>query len=657
MSEVSNFCLFDFEATNSDPKLLKDGGAWRYSEDLLTEILCLVFYYRGKIYYWRPGKAGPLLRKLAADRSVTFIRQGDFELAMWRNMMVPNYGFPELPLDRWHDVMSSAATKALPLSLEDLCEALSLPLQKDTEGRKFTLGLSKPDKAGHYDRSAASIQRVVKYCRRDVEATLTAHKRLGFLPAEELPAFRLHQEMNVRGLRIDRPYVGKAQEVVDKESKPLLARFAELTGGLKPTQRDKVLDWCSGHGAELPDLTKETVANALGGSIDATDEDDELDGPAYELTDEVRQALEIRQLIGSSSVKKLGRMLACVCEDGRARGLSQFHGTAPGRSAGRLFQPYNFPRGVLQDCTPDQVVDAIMTGDPAMVEILLGAPPIQAVVSGLRHAIVPDPGNVFLSGDYAGIQARIVLALSGQHDRAELMAAGKDVYCDMASAIYRRPITKADKDERHIGKNSVLGLGFGMGWQKFKLKYGKHLSDEFCQEVVRVYRKEWAPEVPRLWYALADASLLAVETGQTQEAYGIEYRRENGWLTARLPSGRKLYYWNPQPCLNRYDRPSWTYQAFKDGQSRTVDTFGGQLCENVVMGIEVDIQRHGWANAERNGFPIVLECYDELVAEVEEWADDQKGFEQCLLDVPRWVKDLRIPVAVEGWSGYRYRKA
>jgi hypothetical protein len=49
-------------------------------------------------------------------------------------------------------------------------------------------------------------------------------------------------------------------------------------------------------------------------------------------------------------------------------------------------------------------------------------------------------GKVFLSGDYAGIQARIVLALSCQHDKAELMASGKDVYCDMASQIYRRTI-------------------------------------------------------------------------------------------------------------------------------------------------------------------------------------------------------------------------
>jgi DNA polymerase len=469
--------------------------------------------------------------------------------------------------------------------------------------------------------------------------------------------------MNRRGLRIDLPYVAKSQEVVGKASAPLLAQFDKLTGGLRPTQIAKVQAWCSDHGTELPDLRKETVTSALGGSID----DDELgDGaPQYELTEPVRQALEIRQLIGSSSVKKLERMAACVCADGRARGLSQFHGTHPGRSAGRLFQPYNFPRGILEDVTPEETVDAIMTGDPDMVQILLGAPPIQAVVSGLRHAIIPDPGKVFLSGDYAGIQARIVLALSGQHDKAELMASGKDVYCDMASHIYGRTITKADKAERNIGKYSVLGLGFQMGWEKFKAQYGKGQSEEFCQDVVRVYRKEWAPMVPQLWEGLAAASLLAVQTGEPQEAYGIEYRLKDGWLTARLPSGRELYYWRPQltskpvPWDPTDLRPCWTYEGVRNGRAQTISTYGGLLTENVVMGIEVDIQRHGWANCERNGFPIVFECYDELVAEVEEWEADLPGFRQCLLDVPQWVRSLKIPVDVpkqDMWVGDRYRK-
>jgi hypothetical protein len=51
--------------------------------------------------------------------------------------------------------------------------------------------------------------------------------------------------------------------------------------------------------------------------------------------------------------------------------------------------------------------------------------------------------------------------------------------------------------------------------------------------------------------------------------------------------------------------------------------------------------------------------YDELVAEVEEWEADLQGFRQCLLDVPQWVRSLKIPVDVpeeDMWVGDRFRK-
>src|SRR5262249_33092435 len=144
----------------------------------------------------------------------------------------------------------------------------------------------------------------------------------------------------------------------------------------------------------------------------------------------------------------------------------------------------------------------------------------------------------------------------------------------------------------------------------------------------------------------------------------IEIQYEGLNLTIRLPSGRKLWYHRPRIVLDRGTRPDGTTfeieavitEIYRNGQSKILHMHGGHLAENVVMGIEVDIQRHGWAVAEANGFPIVLECYDELVAEVPESKADLKGFYQCLLDKPDWLPDLKIPIAVEGWCGDRYRK-
>src|SRR6202044_4001949 len=149
-----------------------------------------------------------------------------------------------------------------------------------------------------------------------------------------------------------------------------------------------------------------------------------------------------------------------------------------------------------------------------------------------------------LSGDFAGIQARVVLGLAGQFDKLALMASGADVYIDMACDIFKmpKPTTKEEikrfklehMRERQFGKNSVLGLGFQMGWRKFQFKYAQEEGDEFCENIVNTYRREWAPKVPKLWEGLEEAALETVWSGEPHEAYGVRYQIEGQWLTATV---------------------------------------------------------------------------------------------------------------------------
>ena len=446
----------------------------------------------------------------------------------------------------------------------------------------------------------------------------------------------------------------------------MIEEFKQITGGLKPTQVAKFKAWIEDQGVYMDNLSKEAVAAMLGEDIDG-DDDTEIEVENIELPPVVYRALKIRSLIGSASVKKLARMQACVGNDGRARGLLQYHGASPGRWAGRLLQPQNFPRGTIVDndgdkFDPEFVVSTIMSGDPAIVEMSLG-PPIESIVSALRHTIIAAPGRILLSGDFAGVEARLVLAASGQHDKTELMATGQDVYCDMAVSIYKRPIDKKkDPEERQTGKNSVLGLGFGMGWRKFKMKYGQKLSEDFCQQIVKTYRDDWAPCVPQMWYALEEAALGTVKDGNAHEAYGVLYQLEDRWLTARLPSGRKLWYFNPQtvrramPWDETDIRLGWTYQQMKKGQFMTIDAFGGLLTENVIQGLARDLMVEAMFKLRKNGFPIILTVHDEIVCEPLIANADEKAFAQIMTDIPAWAKTIQMPVAVETWKGDRYKK-
>jgi DNA polymerase bacteriophage-type len=524
------------------------------------------------------------------------------------------------------------------------------------------------------ERTPEVMQRISDYCAKDVEIETRLRHKLGLLSEQsphERGVWTLDQKINQRGVRIDLDFVRQAQAVVDRATVPLLAEFRDLTGGVNPTQRDKVMAWCAGQGVQLDSLRKEYLTELLGAEEEDTDVtagyeslsgDDEQDGDgvpkaAGSLPPGLRRVLGIRQMLGSASIKKLARMRACVGPDGRARGLLQYHAAGTGRWGGRLFQPQNFPRGALK-CSPDDAVDAIMSGDPEYVEMMLGLPAIEAVSSSLRHALIPDPGKVFCVGDFAGIEMRVVLALAGQHDKCDLLATGKDVYLDMANDIYnRRDLTKADIAERTIGKNTVLGCGFGMGPSKFHDRYCPKQPVEFAEQVVMSYRKQWAPKVPPLWYGLEAAALRGVTLGYG-EAYGVAYRKVDGWLVAELPSGwQRIWYPEPRPFHDvAFDKNAWFYSAYKGGKLSHAKAYGGLLTENTVQGLARGLLVASMMRLERNNYPIVLTVHDEAVCEVDEAKADVHEFEQLMAEPTQWAREIGIPIAVEAWQGDRYRK-
>lgn len=676
-----NWVVGDFESWGTVD--LTKVGAWAYAEHPLTRPLCLGWEVNGgNRGLWRPGSSLDDLRALAEDEDMTWVAFNcAFERAMWKFHMVETYGLPDIPLQRWHDIQATAAMKGLPQNLEDLASWLRIPL-KNVELSKLTTDLSKPNKKGEYPVITPGIQaQVEEYCMDDITTEVAAHRTLGFLPRGERLDWLLTQKTNDWGVNLDTKYIRACQAVVDKGSVPLLKEFHDLTG-LKPSQGQKFIKWLSANGFEVPTkpgggltLGREELKRLIGSAVQEDEDESSVsptDAMGRAVPDRVLRTLRIRQLVGASSIGKLARMEACQSSDGRSRGLLHWHGTGPGRAAGRLWQPHNLPKPTLKAANgdplaPQAVVDAIMTGDPNQVQRLIG-PPIQAVVTGIRHAMIPGPGRVYMSGDYAGIQARLVLALAGQDDKTTMMAAGQDVYIDMAKDIFGRPIDKhKDPWERGIGKNSVLGLGFQMGGVTFRDKYVQShpLLDDpedrlvFCQGVVRTYRKVWAPMVPPVWYALQEAAEEAVFTGEPQMAYGVIYRIEDhDWLTAQIPSGGKIWYYKP----TRYYNQKFSKDAIRclslEGGRLVTDTgmFGGRLTENVIMRMEHDLMTVAKAKCEANNLPVVLEVHDEVLVEPLAQHADVEAFKQIMLDIPQWAKDIGVPINIDTWVGDRYRK-
>ena len=114
----------------------------------------------------------------------------------------------------------------------------------------------------------------------------------------------------------------------------------------------------------------------------------------------------------------------------------------------------------------------------------------------MKNAIVAPDGYFIVDSDSSQIEARTLAWLAEQNDLVEAFDKGEDVYKIMASAIYGKPQEEITKDERFVGKTTILGAGYGMGPAKFKVQlktFNVDLSEEECKRIISVYRETYPP--------------------------------------------------------------------------------------------------------------------------------------------------------------------
>lgn len=662
------YVVADFEtASRCD---LQKQGAWKYAQDMSTFVLCLSLKV---VTDNRPAPSrvlderqlharDPELMELANDPTVIFVaHNASFEQAMWKYHLVP-MGYPELPPERWHDTMAVAGMKALPLGLDALVQALELPVKKDMDGHRLMLTMCKPDRIGGWSQhNDFNLDRLKEYCAGDTEAQYGVYVSTMGLGPSERHTWVLDQRINQRGIKIDKEFVGACIDVLDQVRVPMTERFRELTG-LRPTQREKVLNWVNDQGVPLGDMKKATLDAIL-------DPDDEfgIEDFAEPLPYHVHEVLTLRRSLASSSVSKLRRMLECASDfDGRVRYSTQYHGARTGRDAGRLIQIQNYPRGEIgtrQGLTADALADAILTRNLDRIRDLWGPDIFSAVISSLRSCIVPEKGKVLIAGDLAQVEAKNLLSMAGQHDKADMLHSGQDAYAEMAALIYRKPINKTDNPlERHIGKSCVLGNGYGLGPVGFRARFTPKDSIELAKLAVMTYRREFAPMVPKFWYGLWEASCSAVwcDHAKTYSYEGIEFRKEGDFLTMRLPSGRKLYYHRPRKATG-YDfdgneRPAWTFMSYQGKKFRRHLAWHGMITADCIQGLSRDLIMGAMKRAEAAGLNTIFKVHDELVFEETDRGDLVTVVKQIMEDIEPWAIERRLKIKAEVSKMLRYTK-
>jgi len=638
----------DFE-TRSECNIY-DTGAYTYSKHPSTEILCCAYAHKNdfepQIFNDMTAPPGDLW-KYILDGQIFSAYNSFFEFCIWHNIMVPRYGWPEIPMNLWRDTMAKSCTHALPRALANVCKAINAPIQKSEDGRRVMLKVCKPRKPtksnpDKWHESPDDYETLYDYCLQDVEAERGLDRMLMEIPPQEQKIWELDQKINWRGIHIDGTAVDAAIALSEEYSRRLTDELLTVTDGAidRVSRRKMVMDWIKAKGYEIPGYTKSDIIEFL----------------KQDLPNDVRRVLEIRQQLGKTSIKKYHAMKTSM-SDGRIRDTLIYHGASTGRWAGKLVQMHNLPKGNVNDT--NLCIEVLKTGNLDYFEMMY--PDVMGAISScIRGMIISAPGHDLIVADYASIEARVLVWLAGDAVTVEKFHKGADLYVDMARKIYNKK--EINKNERQLGKTAILACGYGMGAAKFQATcamWDMDISEEFSQRVINIYREQYRI-VKQMWYDQERAAMRAVETGDLVVCGKVNWRMHKGFLYCQLPSKRCLAY--PEPRIQPVATP---WGEMKDAltfmstnaltkQWERTSTYGGKLVENITQAVARDFMADAMLCLEDTGYPIILTVHDEIVAEVREDFGTVDEFTNIMASIPTWGKGC--PIAAEGWRGKRYRK-
>lgn len=272
--------------------------------------------------------------------------------------------------------------------------------------------------------------------------------------------------------------------------------------------------------------------------------------------------------------------------------------------------------------------------------------------SDLRACVRSPKGHKLLVADLAQIELRVNAWWCGETWLVEALRAGRDVYCELASGIFGRTITKADEQERFIGKTGELSLGFSAGSAKFHgtlESYGLDVDVGLAEVAVAQFRAKH-PAIVRRWKELRGLVIpvLAGEMSPT-EINGVYFEKGR----ATLPSGRSLWY----PELELNEEGEWTYLFRGRGKPFLKRLWHGLLLENVVQAMAYDVFMFHARMLEESTYHPVMVVHDETAFVIPENAVERVM--ESVLAVqsitPGWCKDL--PVKGEADYGDTYLEA
>jgi DNA polymerase len=271
----------------------------------------------------------------------------------------------------------------------------------------------------------------------------------------------------------------------------------------------------------------------------------------------------------------------------------------------------------------------------------------------LKSAIIAPDGYLMIDSDSSQIEARTLAWLAEQDDLVKAFDRGEDVYKIMASAIYNKPISEISKDERFVGKTTILGAGYGMGAGKFQAQlknFGVAIELDEAKRIIDTYRETY-PKITELWKSAASA-LKAVLGGQHTTLGRGGLLKVEGKGGILLPN--KLYLRYPNLRIRTEEGKDELVYDTKKGKAVIPNRiYGGKVIENVCQALaRIVIGEQMLMVAKK--YRVVMTVHDAIACVVPEHEvkNAVEYVELCMRLRPNWAPEL--PLNCEAGYGESY---
>lgn len=575
--------------------------------------------------------------------------------AQFERTCLSKYFGTQLSPDSWQCSMVWAASLSLPLKLKNAAEVMKTGEQKDDAGERLIRYFSlpcKPTKANggrtrnlpeHAPKDWAKFK---SYCIQDVRTERDIRRKLEHfpLPPQEWDYYHMDQQINDRGVLIDKELVQQAIICDMMLSEVMTKKAYELTGLENPNSVSQLKGWLEERGISVDSLGKKNVASLI------TDLD------KHSVDAEALDMMKLRLQMAKSSVKKYQAAERCICADGRVRGLFQFYGAnRTGRWAGRLLQLQNLVKNEIS--TLDEARDLVKMGCFDMIESIYGNTP-DILSQLIRTMLIPKDGCEFIVADFSAIEARVLAWLSGEQWVLDAFIRGEDLYCATASQMFGVPVVKhgINGDLRQKGKISTLACGYGgsVGALVSMGALDMGLKENELPDIISSWR-DANPHTVKFWYAVEKAAIDTIKdhNDRTVGRIGFQFSANTLWIV--LPSGRRLAYIKPKLQPNRFGRMAVTFEGLgANNKWVRQETYSGKIVENVTQATARDLLAEAMKRLENKGLDIVGHVHDEVILEVPKGSVTADEVCRIMNQNPKWADGL--PLASAGYEGNYYFK-